>query len=1002
MISLILRRYLSLLLTCLIVLSFLPVSTVAEESAITATEPTVPFTEPVTEPTVPPTMLATEPTVPPTEPAAEPAVPPTEPVAEPTVPTTEPTTEPTEVPTEPAADLTISTSVNARSKHPGLHFGQLHAHTCTDGKTPSIETLFQTASHTDSMDFFAVTEYCDSFDMPAGSLSENAIDPKWTAGKAAATAASTGAFTGFFGFEMNWPEQMQIGHISVFNTPGFQSWRPDAYGNPVNVLKALYDAMASVPDAIGQWNHPGNQYGTFFAFDHYSLSADQVIHLLEVANSGSTTAAGYLDGYQYYTRALDKGWHVAPTNSQGNGRTVICSPALTEASLYDAMRNHRVYATEDCDLEIVYTLDGHPMGSILKKWHTGETADIVVDLYDPTDSAIGQVEVIVNDGAVAARQSLTTACEIIHFSLPANCSYYYLRITQPDGDVAVTAPVWVETSENLGISGLTCETPVPVQREAVSLLLELYNREHTDLLVESVKILADGAVIAEDSLLTKVPAGTTTPHKLTFRYDGIGQTEITVILSGTLDGAARQYEETIRLSFHQSELVTDIVIDGSHGNAGLSALKRFKDMAAAEDIRITVAENGITEEMLKECRFLLVNAPSHAFSETYLNLIAEHVRCGGSILVCGQAAESDNGISAAELNRLLDAIGSSMRINCDTITDPICNSGTENILLLDEIQTGSSWCSGITKGQVYRHAGGCSVSPGNGAALVSKPSMARTSAVTVLAVEETPAGGTILAAGSLLVGDDALKEPENLWDAPYANRTISQNLLGIGEDVLPLSTIRQAREAEAGTVLRIRGYVTAGTANVWNRFPDTLYLQDDTGGIAVIPFTEENIAAGTPLEIIGAAEIQDENHVLKPVSWKVLNSSFYQYLPKTGDWKSLLDADLHGGELVQAEGICTEVIRSDDGYISSLTLIDSTGTFARILVEDFILSSTGQNLPHKDIQKGRIVRAAGILHVDADGNTVIRVRNRAEIVYIPPRNVYINPKTGDWLAQLIN
>ena len=1001
MISPILRRYLSLLLTCLMILSFLPVSSVAEESATTATE----FTEPVTEPTVPtgepvtePTIPFTEPTIPPTEPATEPTEAPTEPVTEPTAPETEPATEPT----EPATEPTIPEPIAERPKNPSLQFGQLHAHTGTASETTTVETLFQAASQAGNLDFYAVTEYSDSFDNPlSGSLSENTSDPKWIAGKAAAAAAATGEFAGLFGFEMNWPEQMQIGHISVFNTPGFQSWRPDAYGNPTKVLKAFYDAMVSVPGAIGQWNHPGNQYGTFFAFDHYSESADQVIHLLEVTNSGATTATGYLDGYQYYTRALDRGWHVAPTNSQGSGRTVIFSQVLTEAALYDAMQNHRAYATEDSDLEIVYTLDSHPMGSTLKRWHTGETADIVADLYDPTDSAIGQVEVIVNGGAVAARQSVTTACEVIHFSLPANCSYYYLRITQPDGDVAVTAPVWVENTENLGISDLTCETAVPVQKEAISLLLELYNRERTDLLVESVQILADGAVIAEDTQLTEVPAGSEVSHKLTFRYDGIGQTDVAVILSGTLDGAMRQYEETIRLSFRQSEQVTDIVIDGSHGNAGLSALKTFKAMAAAENIRITVAENGITEELLKSCRFLLVNAPSQPFSEADLDLVSEYVRCGGSILVCGQAAESDGGISTAELNRLLEAIGSSIQMNCDTTIDPIQNSGTENVLFPDRIQTDSFWCGGIAKGQVYRHAGGCSVSPGNGISLVSIQSMTRTSAATVLASEEFPTGGTILAAGSLLVGDDALKEPENLWDAPYANRTISQNLLGIGDNVLPLSTIRQAREAEAGTVLRIRGYVTAGTANVWNRFPDTLYLQDDTGGISVIPFTEENIAAGTPLEIIGAAEIHGQNRVLKPISWKVMHGSFYQYLPRTGDWKTLLDADLHGGELVQAEGICTEVILADDGSVSGLTLIDSTGTFAQILVEDFILSSTGQNFLHKDVQKGRTVRATGILHVDEDGNTVIRVRNRAEVVYIPPRKLYINPKTGDWLAQLM-
>lgn len=990
-----LRCYLSLLLACSILLSLLPVSAVAGESATAATE----FTEPAPEPTVPSTDPVTEPT----EPTTEPTVAPTDPATESTVAPTEPVTEPTVPPTEPATEPTTPAPFHERLKNPGLQFGQLHAHTGTAGETASIETLFQAAARAGNLDFFAVTEYSDSFPDPSsGSLSENTTDPKWTAGKAAAAAATTGEFTGFFGFEMNWPEQMQIGHISVFNTPGFQSWLPDAYGNPTKILKTFYDTLASVPGAIGQWNHPGNQYGTFFAFDNYSESADQVIHLLEVANSEATTAAGYLDGYRYYTRALDKGWHVAPTNSQGNGRTVICCQEQTETALYDAMRNHRVYATEDSDLEILYTLDGHPMGSILKKWHTGETADIVADLYDPTDSAIGQVEVMVNGGTVAACQSVSTACDTIRFSLPANCSYYYLRITQPDGDIAVTAPVWVETSENLGISGLRCETAVPVQQETVSLLLELYNRERTDLLVEGVKILADGAVIGEDSLLTSIPAGREISQELTFRYDGIGQTEVTVILSGTLNGAARQYEETLRLSFRQSAQVQDIVIDGSHGNAGLSALKTFQAMAAAENIRITVAENGITEEMLKTCRLLLVTAPGQAFSDPYLELVAEYIRCGGSILVCGQAAEADGGVSAAELNRLLEAIGASMQMNCDTTKDPIRSSGTGNILLLDSLETGSPWCSGIADGQVYRHADGCSVSCGNATTLVSNQSTAGTSPAAVLAAEETPFGGTILAAGSLLMHDDALTEPENLWDTPYANRTISRNLLGIGGDVLPLSTIRQAREAEAGTLLRIRGYVTAGTANTWNRFPDTLYLQDETGGIAVIPFTEENISAGTPLEITGVAEIHGKNRVLKPFSCQVMNVSFYQYLPKTGDWRTLLDVDLHGGELVQAEGICTEVILSDSGSVSGLTLVDTTGAFAKILVEDFILSSTGQNLLHKDIKTGRTIRATGILHADAEGNAVIRVRNRAEVVYIPPRNVYINPKTGDWLAQLIN
>ena len=1028
-----LQRYLSLLLSCFIFLSCLSVRVIAEESDTMVTdpteastepssEPTEVSTEPSSEPTEAPTEPSSEPTEAPTEPSSEPTETPTEPSSEPTETPTEPSSEPTEAPTEPSSEPTEAPTEPTEEpteppteptvpeeplpKNPSLRFGQLHAHTGTAHESATVQTLFQTAAQSGNLDFFAVTEYGDSFDAAcSGTLSEASADPKWTSGKAAAAAVTTETFAGIFGFEMNWPERMQIGHISVFNTPGYQSWLPDAYGNPARMLKDFYAAASALPGAIGQWNHPGNQYGTFFGFENYTEAADNFLQLLEVANSASTTAAGYLSGYQYYSRALDKGWHVAPTNSQGNGRTVICSQTLSESALYDAIRSHRVYATEDSDLEILYTLDGYSMGSRLKKWHVGQTAEITADLYDPTDSTIGQVEVIVDGGTVAARQTLASGCGILQFSLDPNYHYYYLRIIQPDGDVAVTAPVWMEHTENLGISDLTCETAVPVQNEAVSLVLECYNRERTDLLVESLTILADGSVIAEDTALTEIPAGSGLSHELTIQYDGIGQTEITVILSGTLNGAVRQYTQTIPLSFRQSQQVRDILIDGSHGNAGLSDLTLFTSMAAEENIRLTVADREITEAILQNCRFLVITAPAQPFAEPFLAAAAEYVRYGGNLLLCGQSAERDGGAAARELNRLLEAIGSTMRFNRDAVADPMYNGGEETLLYLNDILDSSFWCSGITEGQVYRHADGCSVFPGNGIPLVNNQTAqirARTSPLTVLASEEIASGGTVLAAGSLLIENAALKEPGNLWDAPYANRTISQNLLGIGDEILPLSTIRQAWEAETGTILRVRGYVTAGTANVWNHFPDTLYLQDDTGGIAVIPFAGEDIAVGTPMEITGAAEIRDGNPVLKPISWDVLNLSFYRYLPRTEDWKTLLDAGLHGGELVQAEGTCTEVLLADDGRVCAITLADTAGNLAQVLIEDCIFSgSTGKNELQETVRKGRTIRAMGILHVDPDGNPVIRVRNCAEVVYVPPRTVYINPKTGDWLAQLI-
>ena len=76
---------------------------------------------------------------------------------------------------------------------------------------------------------------------------------------------------------------------------------------------------------------------------------------------------------------------------------MILAETLTEEALYDAMKDRRVYATQDSDLTVYYTLNGAVMGSIIPK---SEEAEITVFLSDPTDEAIGNVEVVTDGGAV--------------------------------------------------------------------------------------------------------------------------------------------------------------------------------------------------------------------------------------------------------------------------------------------------------------------------------------------------------------------------------------------------------------------------------------------------------------------------------------------------------------------------------------------------------------------------------------------------------------------------
>ena len=121
------------------------------------------------------------------------------------------------------------------------------------------------------------------------------------------------------------------------------------------------------------------------------------------------------------------------------------------------------------------------------------------------------------------------------------------------------------------------------------------------------------------------------------------------------------------------------------------------------------------------------------------------------------------------------------------------------------------------------------------------------------------------------------------------------------------------------------------------------------------------------------------------------------YLPLTGPWETLLDPLLHGGTLVEAEGLCLEIYCREDGTLAGCLLKDDSGNLARVKIEDGIGNgSDGGNDLHRTIRRGRTVRAMGILHVDEYGDTVLRVRNCEEVVWVPPRHILI-PATGDGL-----
>lgn len=648
-----------------------------------------------------------------------------------------------------------------------LYFGQLHAHTDLSDGEGTVEEAFAHASQVEGLDFFAVTDHSNSFDHSlSGTLETDgtAVSEEWKRGKEAAAGVTDETFVGIFGYEMTWGELSGYGHINTFHTPGWQTREQPEF----QTLEAYYEALARVPGAISQFNHPGPAYGDFVGFSNHTPAYDAVMHLLEVGTENGATA------YEYYTKALDKGWHLAPANNQNNhngnwgdaseARTVVLAWELTEESLYEAMGDYRVYATEDRDLSVIYKLNGNIMGSIL---HTADALTVTAELHDPTDAAVGLVEVICSGGVTVASQTVGDPDAEVTMTVPEGYPYYYLRITQPDGDIAVTAPVWVDSYEDLGIRRFTAEEEKPVTGESVQLTLELYNQESVPFLVDSITFRQGDEVLYRVGNPGEVaPLGS---YVCSFSHTWTTPGEITVqaAVTGTVAGERRSYEETLTL---------------------------------------------------------------HCQSE--------------SVTAC---------------------------------------------------------------------------------------------------------------------------------------------------------TIKKARAGKPGDAYRVEGYITAGNSNPYNTFPNTLYLQDDTGGIALVGDAPEGIQVGTPMEATGILRKQKGNLVLELTDWEFPDEAYYRYVPKTMKNASAMDYSAHGGELLQIEGEVLSLTKTADGKgIAKLTVKDILGDKATVLIEKEILSGAyGDNNLAEQIKKGRTIRVIGLLHMEEAGKPVLRVRNCDEVVYLPAKADTSNPKTGD-------
>lgn len=307
------------------------------------------------------------------------------------------------------------------------YWGHLHAHTTySDGAGPPHYALAKARAA--GLHFYGITDH-------AWWLNEN----EWLKTLPQVEAATVpGEFIALRGLE--WTHDA-VGHINLFNTNVLVS-----HENPLfSDLSGLYNWLAANPQVIAQFNHPDPKYGGTFADFAYHPAAAQVMFLQEIGNHAQT----YTTYEPSFVQSNTVGWRVAPANNgdthsalwgtDTQARTGIIAPELTTNALLEAMRQRRVFATEDSNLAVALRVDDQWMGSILNK-----IGDLLVTV-DVVDLEAEAATVYLYDRNLLVATASVANNEPWHTQINARAGHYFwIKVIQTDGDRAYSAPVWIE------------------------------------------------------------------------------------------------------------------------------------------------------------------------------------------------------------------------------------------------------------------------------------------------------------------------------------------------------------------------------------------------------------------------------------------------------------------------------------------------------------------------------------------------------------------------------
>ena len=383
-----------------------------------------------------------------------------------------------------------ATTTNAPANN--YYFGNLHAHSdYSDGNqdnpgyTPADDYNYAMSSL--CMDYLGISEHnhYTSNNNPGNKLSTYGL------GITQATNFTTAhpSFIALYGME--WGVISNGGHVLVYGDGmnNLWGWESGSGGwgatNNYNDFVAKSDYIGTnglfqtvnnniATNTFASLAHPNdNDYGNL-ANIGYNATFDAAVSATAVESGPSTSTnttysnpGSSMSYLWYYQKLLAKGYHLGPTVDHDNhnttfgrttySRSAVVASSLSKTNIINGFRNMHVYATQDCDTKVEFTVNTMIMGNSMV---AAGAPVIAVNLTDVSNSTAGAVIKVMfglpgsNVNATEIYSATGSSLLYIDDNL-ANLAtgYYYIDVTNGSSRM-VTAPVWY-TRADLGALPIT-------------------------------------------------------------------------------------------------------------------------------------------------------------------------------------------------------------------------------------------------------------------------------------------------------------------------------------------------------------------------------------------------------------------------------------------------------------------------------------------------------------------------------------------------------------------